>query len=204
VWVATLVTGIIVGAVGGTAALVAGAGHDDEISGTLTIPGVGSIDTDRLEQAADRAEKMANGEIKPLTPSQLTPLLPASIGGYTRVATSSTSVGMGSQAEATYEAGDRRFDLRVIDMAAMGGLAGIASAMGVEHSEETADGYERIHKDGDRMVTERWSKSGSNGSYGVTVADRFMIEADGAATSIDELKAAVATVDAGELENLAD
>ncbi len=204
IWIATAVTGAVMGVAGGGAALVAGVGDRDEGSGTLTIPGVGSVDTDRLEQAADRAEKMANGEIKPLTPAQLSPLLPDSIGGYARVATSSTSVGMGSQAEATYEAGDRRFNLRVVDMAAMGGLAGIVGAMGVEHSEETADGYERIHKDGDRMVTEEWSKSRSNGSYGVTVADRFMIEADGQAASIDELKAAVATVDAGKLEDLAD
>lgn len=200
--VAGSVTAAVAGAFGGGAALVSGALGGDDTSGTVTTP-FGSIDTERLEQAADRAEKMANGEIKPLTPSQLTPLLPASIGGYTRVATSSTSAGMGSQAEATYESGDRRFDLRVVDMAAMGGLAGIASAMGVEHSEENADGYERIYKDGDRMVTEAWHKAGSNGSYGVTVADRFMIEADGDAASIEELKAAVATIDAGKLEDLA-
>jgi hypothetical protein len=111
---------------------------------------------------------------------------------------------MGSQAQATYEAGDKRFDLRVIDMAAVGGLASIAGAMGVEHSEENADGYERMFKQGDQMVTEKWSKSGSNGSYGVVVGDRFMIQAEGQAASIDELKGAVATVDQDDLVGLAD
>jgi hypothetical protein len=79
----------------------------------------------------------------------------------------------------------------------------MAGAMGIEHSEEDADGYERVFRDGDRRVTEKWSKSGSNGTYGVVVADRFMVQADGEAASIDELKAAVATVDAGDLEDLA-
>jgi len=198
--VATAVTGSVLALFGGTAALVS---RHETSGGTLTIPGVGSVDTDRIQQAADRAEKMANGDMHALNASQLAPLLPASIGSYARVATSSTSTGMGSQAQATYKAGDRQFDLRVVDMAAVGGLAGIASAMGVEHSEENADGYEKVYKDGDQMVTEKWSKSGSNGEYGVVVGDRFMIEAEGQAASIDELKDAVATVDQGTLEGLA-
>jgi hypothetical protein len=37
----------------------------------------------------------------------------------------------------------------------------------------------------------------------VVVGDRFMIEAEGQAASIDELKAAVATIDQGDLEDLA-
>lgn len=203
-WIASLLTAAVTAAVVGTAAIGNSvAGSSGDLSGSVTIPGVGTIDADKMEETTRRMEQMANGEIQAVRPAQLSPLLPASIGSYARVATSSTSAGMGSQAEATYEAGNRRFNLRVVDMAAMGGLAGMASAMGVEHSEEDADGYERMFKDGDHMVTEKWSKSGSSGSYGVVVGDRFMIEADGQAASIDELKAAVATVDQDELEDLA-
>ncbi len=201
-WVASAVTAAVTAAVVGTAALT-GSIADSSGSGSVTIPGLGTVDTGKIEETSRRMEQMANGEIQAVKATQLSPLLPASIGSYARVATSSTSAGMGSQAEATYQSGDRRFDLRVVDMAAMGGLAGIASAMGVEHSEENADGYERVFKDGDHMVTEKWSKSGSNGSYGVVVGDRFMIEADGQAASIDELKAAVASVDQADLEDLA-
>jgi hypothetical protein len=201
--VASAVTASVAGLLGGSAALVGSTVGGSDASGTVTVPGLGSIDVDRVEQAAQRAESMANGDIRPLTPAQLTPLLPASVGSYAKVATSSSSMGMGSQAQATYEAGDRRFDLRVIDMAAMGGLAGMASAMGVEHSQEDADGYERVFQDGGRMVTEKWSKSGSSGTYGVVVADRFLIEAEGHAASIDELKAAVATIDEDDLEDMA-
>jgi hypothetical protein len=199
--VAAAVTGSVLTLFGGAASLVTGSA--DSSSGTLTVPGLGTIDTDRIQHAADQAEKMANGEISPLTPAQLTPLLPASIGSYAKVASSSTSMSMGSQAQATYQAGDRRFDLSVTDMAAAGGLAGLAGAMGIEHTQEDADGYEKVYKDGDQMVTEKWSKSGSSGHYGVMVADRFMIEADGQAASIDELKAAVATIDQGDLEGMA-
>jgi hypothetical protein len=200
--IASAIVASVVGVFAGGAALVGGTlGGNDET--TVTIPGVGTIDADKIEETSRRMEQMANGEIQPVKPAQLSALLPASIGSYARVATSSTSAGMGSQAEGTYEAGDRRFNLRVVDMAAIGGLAGMASAMGIEHSQEDADGYERVFKDGDHMVTEKWSKSGSSGSYGVIVGDRFMIEADGRAASIDELKAAVATVDQGDLEGLA-
>lgn len=203
--VATIVASAVAAAV--TGAFVGGTRSFDNASGdggTLTIPGVGSIDTTRMEEAADRMERMASGEIKALTPAQISPLLPASIGSYTRVATSSSAVGgMGSRAEATYESGDRRFDLSVSDMAALGGLAGIASAMGVEHSEEDANGYERVYRNGETMVTEKWRNDSSRGSYGVIVADRFMIEAEGDAANIDELKAAVASIDAGDLEDLA-
>jgi hypothetical protein len=203
-WIVSAVTAAVMAAVLGTAALGSIiADNSDDLSGSVTIPGVGTIDAGKLEETSRRMEQMANGEIQPIKPAQLSAFLPASIGAYSRVATSSTSAGMGSQAEGTYEAGDKRFNLRVVDMAAIGGLAGIASAMGVEHSQEDADGYERVFKDGDHMVTEKWSKAGSSGSYGVIVGDRFMIEADGQAASIDELKAAVATVDQDDLEDLA-
>lgn len=203
-WVASAVTAVVTAAVVGTAGLGSAiADSRGDVSGSVTIPGVGTIDADKIEETSRRMEQMANGEIQPIKPAQLSAFLPASIGSYARVATSSTSAGMGSQAEGTYEAGDKRFNLRVVDMAAIGGLAGIAGAMGVVHTQEDADGYERVFKDGDHMVTEKWSKSGSSGSYGVIVGDRFMIEADGQAASIDELKAAVATVDQGDLEDLA-
>lgn len=203
-WVASAITAAVTAAVVGTTALGSSiANGDGDLSGQVTIPGVGTIDADKIEQTSRRMEQMANGEIQPVKPAALSAFLPASIGSYARVATSSTSAGMGSQAEATYEAAGKSFKLRVVDMAALGGLAGMASAMGVEHSQEDANGYERVFKDGDTMVTEKWSKSGSSGSYGVIVGDRFMIEADGQAASIDELKAAVATVDQGDLEDLA-
>lgn len=195
------VSSAVTGAFGGAAHRAADLG---EVSGNLTIPGVGSIDTAKLQQATDQMEKMANGEIKPLTSQQMSPLLPKQIGSYAQVSTSSTAVGgMGTETDGTYESGDHRFELKITDMAGLGGLAGMAAAMGVEHSEQNADGYERVRKVGDQMVSEKWDNSASSGSYGVSIANRFYVEADGNVAGIDELKAAVAAVDPGKLVSLA-
>ena len=75
--------------------------------------------------------------------------------------------------------------------------------MGVQQSREDADGYERTGTVNGQMQTESWNKSSGRGKFGVMVGNRFMIEADGSAGSIDELKAAVATVDQGNLLSLA-
>ena len=53
-----------------------------------------------------------------------------------------------------------------------------------------------------QMQTEEWNKTDSRGKFGTMVASRFMIEAEGDAGSIDELKAAVAAIDSGALKGL--
>ncbi|MBO0749638.1 MAG: YIP1 family protein [Porphyrobacter sp.] len=201
--VVSAVTSAVAG-VFGAVPTIASATDDGKLSGTLSIPGVGSIDTAKMQQATDRMQKMANGEIKPLTPEQMSPLLPKQIGSYAQASTSSTAMGgMGSEADATYKSGDRSFELKVTDMAALGGFTGMVAAMNVETNRQDANGYERVHKDGNDMVSEKWNNSESSGSYGTSVNNRFFIEAEGNAASIDELKAAVAAVDKGKLAGLA-
>jgi len=85
----------------------------------------------------------------------------------------------------------------------MGAFAGLAGAMGVQSSKQTATGYEKVGKVDGRLTTEDWDNSGKSGKYGVLVANRFMVEAEGAAPSIDVLKAAVAAVGPDRLEALA-
>ena len=53
-----------------------------------------------------------------------------------------------------------------------------------------------------RYKMEKWNKEG-RGSYGVLLADRFLIEAEGNAPDIGTLKALVSAVDAGKLQGLA-
>jgi hypothetical protein len=53
------------------------------------------------------------------------------------------------------------------------------------------------------MTTEEWNKDGKTGKYGVLVADRFMVEADGQGADMDDLKAAVGAVGPNTLETLA-
>ena len=127
-------------------------------------------------------------------------LLPAAIGSYQRTAVEANALGgMGSEAEGTYTSGSNSFRLKITDMAAMGALAGIGSAMGVQHSQQDANGYEKTGTVDGAIQNESWHSDSHSGKFGRVVAKRFMIEADGSAASIDELKAAVAQIDPGAL-----
>ncbi|OJY66999.1 MAG: hypothetical protein BGP16_17435 [Sphingobium sp. 66-54] len=171
--------------------------------GTVSIPGVGTIDTSKIEQAAkDMESAAAAGDGKAVEPAALQALLPASIGSYRRTAVESMRAGPGSQAEGTYEAGDKSFTLKITDAAVMGAMAGLGAAFGVESNKEDADSYERTSTKDGNLVVEKWDRAAQNGSFMTMIAKRFMIEADGDAASIDELKAAVATIDAGKLAAL--
>ncbi|MGD9664480.1 MAG: Yip1 family protein [Novosphingobium sp.] len=172
-------------------------------SGSITIPGMGKLEVDKIEQAAKRMEDQASGKVTAVDSASLKGLLPASIGAFQRTAIESTSVaGMGN-AQGTYEDGDNRFDLTITDTNAMGTLAGMGAAMGMEQSREDADGYERTGVVDGRMQSEKWNNASNRGKFGVMIDNRFMVEASGTAPNIDVLKAAVATVSESALSALA-
>lgn len=172
-------------------------------SGTLTLPGGGTIDSGKIAEAGKQVQAAANGQKVAVDASKLQALLPGSIGGYQRTAVESQALGgMGSQAEGTYTQGEKSFRLKVVDMSGLGAIAGIGAAMGVNESKEDADGYSKTSTVNGQMQTEEWNKTDSRGKFGTMIATRFMVEAEGQAGSIDELKAAVAAVDAGALAGL--
>lgn len=185
-----------------------------EISGTLNVPGGGSVDLGKLEQAAKQMEASAKnmevaattGAASAVAPAALQGLLPENIGGYHRTSIEGASMGAagigGSHAEARYEAGDKSFQLSITDMAAAGALAAMGAAMNVQSNKETGDGYERTNTIDGRLVNEKWNKDG-NGEFGMLVKNRFMVQAEGRVASIDELKGAVAAVGLGKLEAMA-
>jgi len=194
------VTAVLTGFWGASTAMI---GRDDEVSGTVRLPGGGTIDVDKIQQAGKQAEDAASGKAPPVELARLAALLPTSIGAYQRTATSSTALGaMGSSAEATYSAGDKSFTLKVTDIAALGALAGLGAAMGVEQNREDADSYERTATIDGQLQTEAWNKASGHGKFSRMVASRFMVEADGSAAGIDDLKAAVATIDPDDLTDL--
>jgi hypothetical protein len=168
---------------------------------TVNIPGMGALDTGKVEQAAKDIE--AAGKAEAVAPESLQALLPASIGSYARTGVESSKAGPTSQAEGTYKAGDKSFTLKVADAAVVGALTGMAGAFGVESNKEDADGYERTTTTDGNLVQEKWNNSSERGTFMTMVGKRFMIEAEGEAGSIDELKAAVAAVDRGVLASLA-
>ena len=207
-----VVAGLIAGALSAAVvprAMTGFAGHDGAVSGKLTIPGAGSVDLGKLDAASKRLEAASrNGTTTPpVDTDRLAAMLPAAIHGFTKgdVETSSTSAGNfgGSHARATYGNGDQHFRLSVTDMGAVGALSALGGAFNVKSSKTTADGYERTQMVDGRMVSEKWRGSSKRGSYGVMVAERFMVEAQGTAPDIDTLKDAVTSIDYAGLESLA-
>lgn len=190
----------------GLGAAVSGAsigGGADEV--TVNIPGVGSINTGEMEEAAERMRKIQSGEIKPATAEELQALLPSSIAGMKRTGMSSTALGqMGTGVEGKYTSDESEIQLAIRDMAGLGGFAGIVGAMGVQQTEEDEDGYERTGVFDGKWLNEKWDKRSKSGTYGILVAERFQVEASGRVDNIDVLKAAVAAVDTGDLEDLAE
>ncbi|HOB13503.1 MAG TPA: Yip1 family protein [Novosphingobium sp.] len=203
-FIAASLLGAVAGMFGmGAAALTSAGSSDDKVE--VTIPGVGKIESSKIEDATKKLEGIANGEApKPVDMAQLQALLPASVGGYERTAIESNGVGgLGSSAEATYKNGEKRIRVKIIDIAGMGAVAGIVAGMGVEQNREDENGYERTRTVDGAIQTEKWETKRSRGSFGTQVAGRFMIEAEGDAGSIDELKAIVAGIDKAKLESLA-
>jgi len=185
------------------------------VSGTMSVPGLGSVDLGKVNEAAAKmtaaTEKMQadakNGTATAVPVAALQAMLPATIAGFTRgdvESSSGAAAGIGgSRAEGRYTLGDQSFSLSVADMGAIGSLATLGGAINAQSSKQTATGYEKTEMVNGSMVSEKWNTESHSGSYETMVASRFMVSADGNAPSIDTLKQAVATVDTGALASLA-
>jgi hypothetical protein len=216
--IAAVVLALIVGAI--TAPVVgmfARSAPAGQLSGDVAIPGVGSVDLGKLEAASKKMEAAANqmnqaattgnGAVAALPADQLQALLPATLPGYTRSEVSNASGGAGgiggSHAEARYTAGESSVRLELTDMAAVGALAALGSALNVQSSRQTETGYEKTQTVDGRMVSEEWDSQSKSGKFSVVVANRFMVEARGDNVDMNLLKGAVMAVGIERLEGLA-
>jgi hypothetical protein len=215
VLVVAIVLNLVVFAVLGTFMSIGrgfGPGPAVHVSGTVNVPGQGSVDLGKLE-AASKALEAANKRresgqaIAATDPEVLKGYLPGSVAGFSRTEVSSSTGGAagieGSGAEGRYQKGDASLTLEVTDLGEAGALAGLAGAFKVKSSKETATGYEKVDTAGGRMTQESYDRTTKHGEYGVLVGQRFMVHAEGDGVTMDELKAAVGAVDAGRLEGLA-
>lgn len=209
--VLAVIIAVILSTLGGLGRMMSPAIADrGHVSGTLKTPG-GDIDLSKLEAASKQMEATskaaANGDIKLTDPEVLKGYLPGAVSGYARTGVSADSGGAGgmgaSTAKGTYQKGDATMSVSVVDMGATGALAGMAGAFNVKSSHEENGRYEKIGKIDGRMTTESYDSNSKHGEYSVMVADRFMVQAEGDNVSIDELKAAVSSIDPGRLEGLA-
>lgn len=210
-----IVTGAVVAAITSAAAstMPYAASAAGTTSGTLSVPGGGSVDLGKLDAAAKQMEAQANGlqgngaPAKLVAGTALAQLLPTAVGGWTRTAVENESGGAGglgaSTATGTYTQGSDEMKLSVADLGAMGALAALGSAFNVNASKQTATGYERTSTADGRMVNEKWNASDRHGSYTTVLANRFSITAEGTAADAGQFKAAATAVDGGRLAALA-
>ncbi len=185
-------------------------------AGVVSVGGtkvdLGKLDAASKQMQAQAAQMQAAAQgkatIQAVPLEALKGLLPASLGsGYARTDISGESGGVGglqtSSAEAVYTRGDARITLKVADVAAAGAMATLGGAVGVNSEHQTATGYEKVHMDGGRMVSEKWDSQDKSGDYSVMIASRFMIDAEGSGADMADLKAAVQSIPADRLASLA-
>lgn len=196
----------------GSLAEAVGRAGEGTVSGTIDIPGGGSIDIGGLQEAAnsiaqagtDANSREANADLTPIDPKVLDALLPESFGGLPITERESSSMAAGgvggSHVEAHYGSGDTSVQITITDMAALGGLGAVANAMNIERNHQTSTGYERVGKVDGRMTTEKWNSATKRGSYGILVGNRVHVEAEGRGVKIDTLKSAVHNLDIASLD----
>lgn len=184
----------------------------EDLGGVATAPAArgGAVDMAKLEAAGEEVAAAVERarDITPTDPEVLKTFLPASAAGYPRTALRAGSVGTsggaGGSAEASYAKGDGTYTLTITDLGEAGALAGIATAFNVQSSTESGRRYDRIGQTSEgRMSTESYDSASRHGSYGLLVAERFMVQAEGDAVPMASLKAAAAAVDLGRLDVLA-
>ncbi len=145
--------------------------------------------------------------VDPVAIDQLKTFVPERFAGLPRTASSAEKTGiaglMVSNADARYGDGaGKSVTLEISDTGGVSGLVGLASWAGVEGEKEDERGSEKTQRVGGRLVHERISKTGGSNEFGIILGDRFVVSAEGNGVGIEELKAAVASLDLAGLEAL--
>lgn len=149
------------------------------------------------------------GQVEALAPELLKPFVPESLAGLKRTEYSAERNGaMGmqiSEAHGTYtDGGDRHLRLEVTDMGSAKGLMALAGFAAIDSDRQTEHGYEKTFKQDGRLVHEEWDSRDKRGEYSIVLGERFSVKVSGNADSIDQLKAAVASLNLSGLEALKD
>jgi hypothetical protein len=146
-------------------------------------------------------------QVEALAPDVLKPFVPETLAGLKRTDFSAERNGaMGmqiSEAHASYsDDNGRSLRLEVTDMGTAKGLMAMAGWAAIDSSKETDHGYDKTYKQDGRIVHEEWNSQDKRGEYGIVLGDRFSVKVSGNADSINDIKAAVASINLAGLEAL--
>lgn len=170
---------------------------------------------EEVQRMAEEHEEDAGFTYEPVDFRRLRELLPERLGRLEREDVAGETTGtMGftlSKATATYlgeqAEGARQpsLSVSVTDLGAVRGIAmmGIVAWRTTEIDRETSTGYERTTEYRGHTAYERFSSEGTpHAEIQALVADRFLLQAEGQAMDMDELKAALEGLDIGALEGM--
>ncbi|MBW8734140.1 MAG: YIP1 family protein [Asticcacaulis sp.] len=184
-----------------------------KVAGTVAVPGMGSVDLNKMQAATQQMEAQAsamqNGtaNVKTADPQALLALIPESFMGVARSDTSTDSGGAGgvavANAEATYAVNGGSVRLKITDMGSMSGFGAMAQAMNVNHTQTTETGYEKVESKDGRMVSEKYDNNSKSGTYSVMAGSRIAVEAEGSGVDMATLKSLVNAVDLNRAQALA-
>ena len=143
-----------------------------------------------------------------LTAKDLEGLLPPSLpGGFERK--QAATAGSGGpfayiSTKVEYANDHATITLGAADIGLWGTLAGITSAFGACAASSQADSYSRVDQVDGRLTLENYIAPSKTGTYATVVKNRIMLTAEGKGASMDEIKAAVGTIDLAKAEVLAE
>jgi hypothetical protein len=143
-----------------------------------------------------------------LTAKDLEALLPRSLpGGFARkqAATAGSGGPFGYvSTKVEYANEQASITLGAADIGLWGALAGITSAFGGHAAREQADSYSRMDQVDGRLTLENYIAPTKASAYATVVKNRIMLTAEGKGASMDEIKAAIGTIDLAQVEALAE
>ena len=216
-FVVFILIGVVTSAVVGTGAMMGStsdrhAESDGSVTGTIKLPGGGTLDLSQLEKAAktmeDASKTMQSGAAAPGVPvDTLKRFLPDTlpVGARRDISSGGGQIaGLGaSTVTAKYGTGPSAVSLSVTDLGTMGAFAALGSSLGISGNQETATGYTKMGQVDGRTVVEEYDRTARSGDYAVVLVSRFMVRAEGSQIGMDDLKGAVNAVDLPSLEAMA-
>jgi len=138
-------------------------------------------------------------ELKALLPEKAAGMARSEIKGE-RNAVMGIKVSEASAEYATEEGSSIR--IKIMDMGSVSGFVGLATVAWAhaEVDSETETGYEKTTTFSGHKAFEKFDNASKEGQLNILVGQRFVVEIEGRAVTMDQLKAAAGQVDLGKLE----
>jgi hypothetical protein len=148
----------------------------------------------------------AGTTIEAMRVETLKSFIPDTLAGLPRQSLSAErNAAMGMQvasARARYGGDGNSLKLEITDTGGAAGFMAMAGWANIESSSEEGTRTERVGHEGDRMIKESWDSASNSGEYTVVLGSRFIVDVEGNAGSLADLKAAATSVDLARLESL--